>query len=224
MTLTGLLAISALPAAAAVLTFDGDNCAAATTGIGPVTSCVSGGYLNQTYGDTATVNLTYSAGGLASNSLQRYRAVDNVAQFAYSDLTDVVFGLFGTSTSEITLTPLAGFSVTLNSLNLGTIPNTVPRDATVSVVDLATNSVVFTQAFNSGGGNQVGATAVLSSPGVSSTTGLRLVITTGDPSVIGIDNLSFDSAAVTAAPSVPEPSTVGLCGIGLAVLALVRRR
>lgn len=201
----------------AALTFDGDICAVLATGIGPTIACSGGGYLNQTYGDTATVDLSYSAGGF-SISLQRYLASQNVAQFQYSNLVDVAFGTFGTPTSEITMVPIAGQQVTLNSLDLGTLPNTFTRPVTVSVVDLGSALTVFTLNLPAAGG----ATASQVSPAVSSTAGLRLIITTADPSVVGIDNLNFDVTAVTT-PGVPEPSTFGLLGVGLGA-ALLRKR
>src|ERR1044071_3410761 len=107
--LAWLLTLVVTPAMpAAVLTFDGNICSALADGSGPVTPCASGGaYINQAYGDTATINFTYLSPP-STFSLQVWRAVDNVAQFQYSDLSDVAFGTFGTAMLSITLQPLAG--------------------------------------------------------------------------------------------------------------------
>ena len=203
LILAGLLAGTAF---GNVLTFDGNMCSGSQDGSGPMTTCPNGSSINQAYGDTAEVNVTYQAGGVGTVSMQKWDT-------GYSNLTNVGYGYFGAGFMTITLTPTAGFSVTLNSFDLGTTPPNVSRDATVTVVDLATNTVVFTTSFTVAGLNPVDADGESASPGVTSAVGLALTVT-ADVFNVGIDNVDFNLTA-DSTPPVPEPSTFGLLGLGL---------
>lgn len=204
--LAGLLAGTAF---GNVLTFDGNICSTSNDGSGPLTGCPNGSMINQAYGDTAEVNVTYQSGGVGTFSMQKWDT-------GYSNFTNVGYGYFGAGFFTITLTPTAGFNVTLNSFDLGTNPANVSRDATVTVTDLATNTVVFTTSFTVAGLNPVDSDGVSASPGVSSAAGLVLTVT-ADVFNVAIDNVDFNSTEDTN-PSVPEPSTFGLMGMAMAGL------
>ncbi|MFN7933092.1 MAG: PEP-CTERM sorting domain-containing protein [Bryobacteraceae bacterium] len=206
LVLAGLLAGTAF---GNILTFDGNICSGSNDGSGPLTACPNGSLINQAYGDTAEVNVTYQAGGVGTVSMQRWDT-------AYSNLTNVGYGYFGAGFMTITLTPTAGFSVTLNSFDLGTAPPNVSRDATVTVTDLATNTVVFTTSFTVAGLNPVDADGESASPGVTSSVGLVLTVT-ADVFNVAIDNVDFNLTE-DVNPSVPEPGTFGLLGLALAGL------
>jgi hypothetical protein len=212
-----LLLISAcLTVHADVLTFDGTNiCSVALDGSGAFSFCPNGGSLNQGYGDTANIDVTYLAGGPPTISLQRWDT-------GYSNLTNVAYGYFGAGSASILLDPTPGMQVTLNSFNLGTNPARVDRDALVTVTDLGTNSILFTMNYTSAGGNPISAIATLVTPGVSSTAGLRVTYT-GDVFNLGIDNVDFNTSP-TSTGVVPEPSTIGLVATAFAGAILVRRR
>jgi hypothetical protein len=184
-----------------VLTFDGNICSAANDGSGALTICPNGSAINQSYGDTANVNVTYLAGAVPGISMQRW---DN----GYSNLSNVAYGYFGAGFASILLTPGSGMQVTLNSFNLGTVPANVSRDALVTITDLGTNATLFTANYTNAGGNPISAIATLVSPGVTSAGGLRITYT-GDVFNIGIDNVDFNATAIPTG-AVPEPSTLGL--------------
>jgi hypothetical protein len=131
----------------------------------------------------------------------------------YSDLPKAAYG-FGFSTDVfIQMEAMGGGTVTLESFALGTTPVTFTRIASVRVVDLATNTVVF----STGNVAVGGATATLFTPNVSSLVGLRLEVS-GDMFNTGIGNFNFTDDP-GGAGTVPEPSTIAMIGVGLGLVA-----
>ncbi|BDC48238.1 hypothetical protein F183_A05540 [Bryobacterales bacterium F-183] len=216
-----LLSILLTPAAvlhADVLDFtDNSICSNQMDGSGPIVFCIANGAgINQAYGDTAFINVSYQAGPNPGITLQRWDT-------GYSDLSYVAYGYFGANVASITLTPTAGYQVTLNSFNLGTTPPNVSRDATVTVTDIGTNTVVYTGSFT--GANQVGATAAFGAPGVTSAAGLRISYGI-DVFNVAIDNINFTTAAVPPPPptGVPEPSELVASAAALLLAAATSTR
>lgn len=197
---------------AAVLTFSGNICSLNSDGSGAMGGCISNGaYVSQQYGDTADVNLTYSVAG--AFTFQTW-----IDPNVYSNLSGVGYGLFGGNppTASITFVPTAGKQVTLSSLLLGTAPPSVTRPTTVDVIDLATNSTVFTTLVN------VGAIAPTVSPNVTSAVGLRLVYG-NDVFNVALDDVTYSTSDVPSTGGVPEPSTILLSAAGLLAVLRLRR-
>ena len=107
--------------------------------------------------------------------------------------------------------------MTLSSLLLGTAPPNVTRPTTVDVIDLATNSTVFTTLVN------VGAVALTVSPNVTSAFGLRLVYG-NDVFNVALDDVTYSTSDVPSSGGVPEPSTVLLSAAGILAAMRLRRR
>lgn len=199
---------------AAVLTFSGNICSLNSDGSGAMGSCISNGaYVSQQYGDTADVDLTYSVAG-GPFTFQTW-----IDPNVYSNLSGVGYGFFGGTppTASITFIPTAGKQVTLSSLLLGTDPPNVTRSTTVDVIDLATNTTVFTTTLN------VGAVAPTVSPNVTSAVGLRLVYG-NDVFNVALDDVTYSTSDVPSTGGVPEPSTILLSAAGLLAATRLRRR
>ncbi len=195
---------------ATVLTFTGNKCSTDSVGgTGPLVNCSPGSFINQTYVDSATVNVSYLAGGTAGLfAMQAWPS--GFGNATYSNLADAAYGFFGSNTIQITFAPLGGGTVTLNSFNVGTFLG--PRNFTAVVIDLATNTVVFSVTLNVA--NQVFPIAPLLSPGVSSAVGLRLALINTDTFNVGLSNIDFN---VANAPSgIPEPSSYAMLLLGAA--------
>lgn len=196
------------PASAAVLTFAGDICSSSPDGSGAFTTCPNGAYINQAYGDTALVNFTYGASNINGSASMQLWGDSNV----YSDLPKAAYGFGFSSDVFIQMDALGGGTVTLASFAIGTDPPTFTRTASVRVVDLATNTVVF----STGSITVGGATATPFTPNVSSLVGLRLEVS-GDMFNTGIGNFNF-TADPGGGGAVPEPSTIAMIGVGLLVV------
>jgi hypothetical protein len=199
------LAVSAaaLAAQADVLDFTGDICSTNNDGSGAMVACSSGGRINQAYGDTAAVDVSFKDSVGGTNSM--FYWANN-----YSGLTDVAYAGSG-QTGEITLTALGGNVITLQSLDLGAWPN-VDRSSQLTVIDL-TNG---TTAFSSGPITVLGATPSSFVLNVSSSGGFAIQFGP-DGFNVGIDNITFTTA-------VPEASTYAMLLAGLAVVGSVVRR
>jgi PEP-CTERM motif len=192
-----------LAAQADTLDFSGDICSSATDGSGAMVACANGGRINQSYGDTALVDVTFKSQVSGSNSMYFWGS-------AYSGLSAVAYGDSG-ATPEITLTAI-GSTITLQSLDLGAWPNT-DRPSQLTVVDLATNAAVF----SSGAITVLGATASSFSFNLSSNTGFAIQFGP-DGYNVGIDNIQFTTTPV------PEASTYAMLLAGLAAVGSVVRR
>ena len=197
------LLTAAMSSHAAVLDFSGDICAAAANGTGPMIACVSGGNINQAYGDTAAVNVQFT-GQPATQSMFFWAS-------GYSTLTNVAYGSAGQA-PEITLIALGANQVTLSSFDLGSWTN-AGWPSSVRVTDLADNTqMINTGLFTTGG-------LVVDSFVVNATSAVGFKISFGpDGYNVGIDNVVYSTAPV------PELGTWALMAAGLAALAVIGRR
>jgi hypothetical protein len=204
------LCLPSLPALANILTFDGSICSSSTAGTGGSIACTNGAYINQSYGDTATANITY-ADQVNRTSLQFWTT-------GYSNLTNVLYGGngdgAGQSNNLITIAPAAGFTVTLSSFNLGGFLGSYTTN--VQILDTVTNAVLYSSLnaqISSG-------TATLFSPNITSSDAIGIEwYNTGYD--VGIDNVTFSTTAIAAA--VPEPFSLAIVSSGLIGLRLARR-
>jgi hypothetical protein len=193
----------------------GDNVTAATMG-----SFQYGG----SNGFTPNVTVTYG-GGLGAPSVPQFH------QSGYGDLQNYIQGPLDQTTSLIlvTLTPEAGYSVTLNSVDLATLHN-------------STFTINGLQVFGNGGTllyNQPNATVTggAASPWAHSHYDFTNVTSTGfvtlqiDASnlvdkagAIALDNISFTQNRITQTAA-PEPGTFALLSMGaLSGLGILVRR
>jgi len=209
------LGLSIDPASAAdSLTFPNNACASWSTGIGPNIACANSSFINQSYGDTASVNVTYQDVIAPPGTTLRWWDTD------YNNLVGVAWGTGGDANSHarIEIDPLGTDSVTLNSLDLGAWPNT-SRDTNLQVKDLSTNTILFS--FTGAVGVQPANTATHFNINVTSANGLAIEWFNSAFNV-GIDNIDFTVAAVSG---VPEPSTYAfILGLALAGMTYARRR
>ncbi|MBC2669147.1 PEPxxWA-CTERM sorting domain-containing protein [Novosphingobium piscinae] len=191
--------LATAPAQAAVLDFSGDICGVSAT----FESCGNGSVLNQGYGDIAgQLDVIYSG-------LFRWGS-------GYNGTTDVAYAGQNVA-GEIFLSPLSGFSVTLNSLSLhswlSANRNTslVIRDGSNTLL-AGPGALSFGTTYNSGSLN------------LTSTNGLKIQWGP-DAFNVGIDNVAFTVQATQTNGAVPEPSTWAMMLVGFgAVGAALRRR
>jgi hypothetical protein len=206
-----------VPSNITVLTFDGNICNGGQT-------CGNGSQIDQSYGDSATVDVQYNASvsALTASSGALPALADHSGQNLYfwtdqyNELTNVAYGNNGAE-AEIFLAPTAGNSVTLNSFDLGAWPQTT-RNSQVTIVDGLGNTLFSSGAITIGTGNHSNHFDL----NLTSTTGIGIEFGP-DAYNVGIDNLSFTTNAISGAP---EPSSWGmmLLGFGLAGGALRRRK
>lgn len=195
--------LSAAPAHAAVLTFDGDICGGA---------CGDFGLIDKNYGDIAgVVDVQYLnlVGNPGLDQLRFWRT-------DYNDLVNVAWtdGNDSISRAEIFIKPLNGDVVTLNSFDLGAFSHT-QRSTTISILDGDNNVLSFTPS-----GVLIGAGDVHThfDINLSSASGIRIQ---WGPSAynVGIDNIDFSVGA-----PVPLPAPAWMLGGGLVALMARRRR
>jgi hypothetical protein len=128
----------------------------------------------------------------------------------YGDLQNIAFPVNNGSLGEISLIPDAGFSVTLNSFDLGGWFQTDQIDQTVRILDENFNILADYSPFNVEGDNG------RSSFSPNLTRNGRIRIQFGPSWNTGIDNISFAQGGT--ATGVPTPALVpGLVGLGLSV-------
>jgi len=193
-----VLALSSLQAQANMLTFDGDICSASANGSGAFTACGNFVAINQAYGDSAMVDVSYRYDNGNPNSMQFWAD-------SYSGMSAIAFG---GADPTIRIVPTAGNVVTLNSFNIGAWPN-INRASQVTVVDLATMTAILA----TGPITILGSVpSLFSFSNAMSSAGFT--ITFGpDGFNVGIDNVSFDIAPI------PEPGTWALLAAGLVLVA-----
>ena len=211
-----------LTAAAATLALSGG--AGATTFTldfsGPICGgpCWNGLEISQDYGDGPLVDVSHSrdANNPAAGGLLWWSS-------SYSDLTDVAYGLSTSGPASITLTPAAGYELTLLSFQLGAWPTTT-RETALSIRD---GLGAMLQDF----GIQTILGSVASTFAGAWTSAEGVEIRWGpDSYYVGIDNITFSvTEAGTGGPTdpvppVPLPASVLMLGAGLAGLGLLRRR
>lgn len=200
-------AFLACAAQATTLDFNDAYCAASADGVGAAIACGAGSSLNQSYGDTAQVNVSY-LGDLTQTASMYFW------QDGYSGLTGLIYGANG-ATARLTLALNGPGQIQLDAMTLGSWLN-VPRSTQFTVSDLGSKAVLFSMpAFQTGGAApdvfSFGANQVVSSSG--------LVIDFGpDFYYAALDSLSYTVSAV------PEPGNWALLAGGLALLAGARRR
>lgn len=207
-----LVILAAAPALADTLTFPNNICSAFSDGSGGFVACADYGYINQSYGDTALVDVQYVDNVNPSISMRWWNA-------DYNNLIGVTWGgtgdCPGCSNNSILLIPTAGYQVTLNSFDMGAYSHAV-RDTHIVIYEYGTNAVLFNY-----GTQTIGVGDVFDSffPGVTSSLGI--VINFYDSGYNdGIDNIDFTLAPV----GVPEPGSLVLLGSGLLMAAAGLRR
>ena len=212
--------LMALPASADTLTFAGAaDCANSTDGIGASQVCLNNDYINQAYGDTATVNVTYKD-LTTGNSLQWWLG-------DYNDLTGVVWGgsgdAAGQSWNRIELLPDAGYSVMLSKFDMGAWYQST-MDTHLRILELGTDQVLLDYGIATIGDGS--STHSSFAPGISSKNGLAIEWRDSAYDV-GIDNIEFSaehSAQQRQTNAVPEPISLVLSAIGVSACALLKRK
>jgi hypothetical protein len=197
-------------AQADVLTFDGNVC---TTNGADLAACVDGRQINQSYGDTALVDVQYRAvaSGLADSS--------NALRFwsgQYNNLTNVAYG--SNSGTSIFFAPVAGYQVTLNSFSLGAWFN-AERSSQYTIVNGLGQTLFSSGPLTIGTGNIASTFAV----NLTSASGIGVVFGPEGFNV-GIDNVDFTLSQITG--GIPEPATWAFMILGFGAIggALRSRR
>ena len=196
-----------------IVDFSGNICSASADGTGALTTCSDFPYINQSYGDSGNVNVTYKDLINTGNSLSWWDT-------DYNNLVGVAWGGNGDGTGQswdrIEIAPVGNYTITLNSFDMGAYFQT-QRNTNIQVLDLLTNSVLL------GYGTQTvgtGNTATNFAPNISSADGIAIEWKDSAYNV-GIDNINF---SVNPTVSVPEPATFSLMGLGLAGMGWKLRR
>lgn len=198
-------------------------CSQNTDGSGGFVGCDNWGIINQSYGDTAAEDITY-------RDMQASTFTSLLWWYdGYNELKNVLFANTngdGDSWARISINPLLGQGVTLNSFDIGAWPYTQRDSQFVRVLDLVTNDILFDSgSVTIGVGNHSNHFA----PGVFSQNGLAIEWRFSAYNN-GIDNICFNGECVDEfgqAPNttpVPEPTSIALTGLGLLAAAAVRRR
>jgi hypothetical protein len=196
------------------LTFPNNICSSNADGSGVMTACSGYGYINQAYGDTANVNVVYQDLVNTGDSLRWWGT-------GYNDLPTAVFGgnsdAPGASLDLIQILPVGGYSIQLNSFDLGAWPDT-QRNTNLEILDGNGNALLNYGTQLIGAGN----VATHFAPDIISANGIGIEWgSTGFN--VGIDNIDF---TVEQTSSVPEPSAwvlFGTCALAMASGQLRRR-
>lgn len=195
-TILASLLLSAPYAQAGVLDFSGNICGDGTQ------TCINYSSINQSYGDVAgQLNVIYDGdiSTPASTSLQYW---DN-----YTGQLGVAWGS-NNATSEIFLSPLAGYQVTLTSLTFAAFDN-LERNSQFTLLDGNDSILRNSDSFSV-------LNPLTFSVNVTSSNGIK--IRWGTDFNVAIDDINFTITAV------PEVNTYAMMLIGLGIMASVVRR
>lgn len=216
--LAGALALTAMSMvstaqAGTVLGFaPGKHCSDNQEGSGNVIQCTDGGFIHQSYGDTAGVDVQYQDKTFGwERSLSWWGA-------GYGGANGVLWGGQSDTDSKasIVLKAVAGHSISLEGLGLASF---VPDISTLlQVRELDSNLDLMNQRVmvDNTAGTQINFNSLSSSKG--------WVIEWKNSSWnIGLSQLAFN---VTETPinTVPEPASLALLGLGLAAAGVARRK
>jgi hypothetical protein len=172
------------------------------------------------YGSTPTVGVSYASED-PSPELTRNPFIDFWNSGGYGDLKYAAFASNNVDYGEITLTPIAGFSVTLNSFDLAGWP-TVDHPGTSIFIEDGSGSTLLDLSGTVRGGCPAPCHSHYA-PGL--TINGPISIEWGPDWNVGINNISFDAAPIgPGGPGVPEPTTLLLLGSGVAGAGLRRWR
>lgn len=171
------------------------------------------GLIPDNYGSVAPVTVSYSSlnpsdESVAANNMEFWHS-------GYGDLLNVAYSSANSWLACVTLTPDAGYSVTLNAFDMAGY-NVLDHEgvAVIKIVDLSGNILLDLTGTTIKGSN---GTHSHFEPNLTSDTGIRIIW--GPDWNTGIDNIEY-----SAQRSVPEPASLGLVGMGAAGLLLRRRR
>jgi hypothetical protein len=172
-----------------------------------------------THGTTAEVAITTRS---FLNDAGKTTSANNVLFWneGYSDLPAAVYANSDGRGGEVTLTPIAGFTVTLQSFQLGSWlggPNLVIP--LLRVIEVGTGNVLWNGAEPNG--FLVNTTKTLM-PDVSSAAGLALQW--GYDFNVGLGNFTFDAVRTGSISVVPVPPAVALFLGGLGLLCFAGRK
>jgi hypothetical protein len=191
---------------ATLLTFNGNVCTGGTP-------CAERSFIDQNYGDGMGIDVTYSHRVSSGNS-----TVDEPSlrfwDTGFGDLTNVAYGgSTSAGIAEIRLTPLSGFTVALNSFDLGAWVS--PHSSQYTIFDGSYN-VLFSTSILVPSASHSHVTSGLANPN-------GLILQWSDPFNVALDNFDFTVSATAPGP-IPEPATALLLGSGILALARSRRR
>ncbi|MRR51628.1 MAG: PEP-CTERM sorting domain-containing protein [Rhodocyclaceae bacterium] len=162
--------------------------------------------ISASYGSVAgLLDVTYWDAERNTNSFRYWSGSYSGRSVAFAGNTD------GGSTGVITLTPVAGQSVSLASFFLGSYVN-ANRATSYYIDDLATTGIDIQS-----GPVVVGAAGLVITPGITSSAGIKIGFGPNAYNV-GINNIAFNVTPV------PEPEMVSMMVLGLGLLGFAARR
>jgi PEP-CTERM motif len=184
-----------------ILDFSGNICSDASNGSGAMVACSNGSRINQSYGDTALVDVTFKSRLGGPDSMFFWDS-------GYNKLINIAYG-DPSFAPEITLAAI-GSTISLELLKLASWLDE-KHASQLTVIDLATNTVVFKNGFD------VVETIYTFSFGLESNVGFAIQFGP-EGYYVGIDNIQFTTTPV------PEASTYAMLLAGLAAVGSVVRR
>lgn len=232
MGASAVLALLAAPAVAATYTLDfsgpttgpGSICTTNVAPAFPTTDCASSGtFINQSYGDQPGVDVQYFTATIPFGVQSFLYQNTN-----YPGLTPgfVIYNPLST----ISFVAEPGFSVGLAGLTLGYIfatPTTQSGlEERITITDLADNSLLFDSGLFFVGGNPPSVfdfTTALAPRGLTSATGLRLLLEKGLGGLIALDDVVYSAERINGPAPIPVPAALPLLATAFGALALLRR-
>lgn len=215
-SLLTFLAAGAMSVSSGILFDRGDLCAAAPDGVGAAIPCTAGGYINQTYGDTSQVNVTYE--DVHSGTSLRFWPAN------YNSLLNVIWadGTDDFSFGRIRLELLIPGTIALDWLDMGAFDPEPTRATNLRIHDLDGGGTLYSFSGNVGNpGTPISTGTAFSFAGVSSTRGL-VIEWENSAYNVAVDNVEF---TITLGV-VPEPGSMAMMMLGTGVLLMLswRRR